>query len=144
MTFQTPSLVDRWGRAVVAGYTNSPDFPVKHPLQTSNSSGLTAFVTKLDPDGDTLRYSTFLGGTGGDFAFGISVDRNGDAYVTGFTRSLDFPLKSPIQKARGGDQAASSRKLIVKETGFSTPPTWAARGMQMRSLLLAMQMATHL
>src|SRR5919109_292998 len=62
------------------------------------------------------RFVTLLSwaGNGGDFAFGISVDRNGDAYVTGFTRSLDFPLKSPIQKARGGDQAAFLTKIDRK------------------------------
>src|SRR3989442_783710 len=50
-----------------------------------------AFVTKLDAAGSALVYSTFLGGSGYDQGYGIAVDAPGNAYVTGFTASTDFP-----------------------------------------------------
>jgi hypothetical protein len=51
-------------------------------------------VTKLSADGTSLSYSTFLGGIGFDFGYGIAVDATGVAYVTGRTSSSDFPTTS--------------------------------------------------
>jgi Tol biopolymer transport system component len=56
----------------------------------------------IDP---VLTYSTYLGGTGGDFGFGIAVDALGSAYVTGQTSSTDFPTGNPLQAYRGGGDA---------------------------------------
>src|ERR1022692_4620299 len=50
-----------------------------------------AFVTKLNPLGSALAYSTYLGGSADDYAYGIAVDTSGNAYTTGFTSSTDFP-----------------------------------------------------
>jgi len=60
------------------------------------------FVSKINADASKLLYSTYLGGSGLDFAYGISVDSLGNAYVTGFTDSDDFPVKNPIQPANAG------------------------------------------
>jgi len=54
-----------------------------------------AFITKLNPEGSGLIYSTYLGGIGTDEAYGITVDSNGSAYVTGTTCSNDFPTTTP-------------------------------------------------
>ena len=75
--------------------------------------GFKAFVTKFYPFGRHLRYSTYLGGSGGDFAFGISVDDTGNTFVTGFTRSTDFPTKHAIQNTLAGSQAAFATKIDV-------------------------------
>jgi hypothetical protein len=90
--------VDSSGFAYVTGYTSSTDFPTTTgALQTklSNTSN-NAFIAKLKQNGTGLVYSTFLGGTGssGDKAHAIAVDTAGDAYITGFTSSNDFPIKS--------------------------------------------------
>jgi hypothetical protein len=63
------------------------------------------FVTKFSPAGTTLVYSTYLGGSGLDEAFGISVDTSGNAYVTGKTASTDFPTVNAFQPAYGGGNA---------------------------------------
>jgi len=83
--------VDAAGSAYVAGYTYSPDFPVTAGAYDTSRYGLDAFVTKFSPDGRTLAYSTFLGGTMRDQAQGIAVDAAGSAYVTGWTESWDDP-----------------------------------------------------
>jgi len=100
--------VDKAGYAYVAGQTYSSDFPVTAgAVQRSNGAKHSlpnAFVTKLDPSGSALVYSTYLGGSGicdtydgtttcvGDGASGIALDSEGDAYITGSTGSFDFPV----------------------------------------------------
>ena len=62
-----------------------------------------AFITKFRPDGSVV-YSTYLGGNGSDVAEGIAVDAAGNAYVTGWTSSLDFPTANPLGVRNGGDE----------------------------------------
>ncbi|MDQ2760613.1 MAG: SBBP repeat-containing protein, partial [Actinomycetota bacterium] len=99
--------VDSAGDAYVTGFTFSLDFPTHDPLQPKNGgagggvNGGTAFVAKLNPAGSALLYSTYLGGRGDDSGQGIAVDTAGDAYVTGFTFSLDFPTHDPLQPKNG-------------------------------------------
>jgi Beta-propeller repeat/Abnormal spindle-like microcephaly-assoc'd, ASPM-SPD-2-Hydin len=95
--------VDSSGNAYVTGVTNSTDFPTMNPLQPAYGGGDTdAFVAQLNATGSALVYSTYLGGSGGDYGFGIAVDSSGNAYVTGETSSTDFPTMSPLQPAYGG------------------------------------------
>jgi hypothetical protein len=90
--------VDSAGVAYLTGTTTSTDFPMRGNSFQSTGAGATqdAFVAKLDPSlygGDSLVYSTFLGGTTGtESANGIAIDKNGLIYVIGTTRSTDFPL----------------------------------------------------
>jgi hypothetical protein len=92
--------VDSSGSAYVTGTTDSADFPTVNPIQ-STCTGCTfygdAFVTKLNAAGSALVYSTYLGGSSYDLAWGIAVDSSGNAYVTGQTYSTDFPTANPIQ-----------------------------------------------
>jgi hypothetical protein len=94
--------VDSSGNAYVTGSASSADFPLAHPLQATLRGETDAFVTKLDPAGASLVYSTFLGGSDGDAASRIALDEFGDAFVTGDTNSLDFPVVHPIQATYGG------------------------------------------
>jgi hypothetical protein len=94
--------VDALGSAYVIGSTGSVDFPITpHSFQPTFRGGslpdnpsveLDAFVVKLNPSGSELVYSTYLGGSGGEFGNGIAVDPWGNAYAVGFTRSTDFPI----------------------------------------------------
>jgi hypothetical protein len=89
--------VDAAGNAYVTGITYSTNFPTTpgafQPECQSCISGFPqAFVTKLNPSGSALVYSTFLNGTdNASYGYGIAVDTSGDAYVTGFTFSSNFP-----------------------------------------------------
>jgi hypothetical protein len=94
--------VDKEGNAYVTGFTSSTNFPTARPLQVSNGGGLDAFVSKLNEDGAALVYSTYLGGSGDDLGNGITVDREGNAYVVGSTSSTNFPTAVPFQGTYGG------------------------------------------
>jgi hypothetical protein len=86
--------VDSEGKAYLTGDTTSTNFPTTPgSLQPVNGGGFPgdAFVTKLSADGSTLTYSTYLGGSDEDVGYGIAVDSAGNAYVTGYAFSVDFP-----------------------------------------------------
>ncbi len=118
--------VDASGSAYVTGNTLSPDFPLVNPLQAEYGG---AFVTKLDPAGKALVYSTYLGHDVNDRGHSIAVDAAGSAYVTGQTAPMltgvalsgrgatpppntpevksqpavpNFPLVNPVQSTYGG------------------------------------------
>ncbi len=62
-----------------------------------------AFVTKLDPTGKTILYSTYVGGSASDQTSGIAIDGQDNVYVTGITQSPDFPVTAgALQPAGGG------------------------------------------
>ncbi len=92
---------DAAGAAYVTGYTFSPDFPTLNPYQTDQGDR-DAFVTKLSAAGNSLIYSTYLGGGVNDYAYDIAIDAAGAAYVTGRTYSTDFPTLNPYQTDQGG------------------------------------------
>jgi len=114
--------VDGVGNAYVAGVTCSIDFPVVRGFRTQYGDGVpsgfhsgnaleTGFFAKVSPDGSSLLYSTYLGGsvsTSGypyvdDIAFGVAVDGAGNAYVTGQTDSADFPTTpNALQRSHPG------------------------------------------
>lgn len=78
--------------ATVAGGTNSQDFPTTPgAFDTERDGGGDAFLARLDADGSSLVFSTFLGGSGGEGAYGLALDGAGFHYVSGHTSSSDFP-----------------------------------------------------
>ena len=90
------------GNAYVTGSTDSANFPTTAGAFTSGGNG-DAFVTKLNPAGAGLDFSTYLGGTGSDEGLAIAVDASGNAYVTGDTDSSNFPTTGGVfQTAFGG------------------------------------------
>lgn len=94
--------VDSSGSAYVAGTTYCTDFPTSATaFQGSNhagpSSSPNAFLTKFNPGGSTLAYSTYLGGSRGDQVYGVAINSSGNAYATGYTADTDFPTANPIQ-----------------------------------------------
>src|SRR5262249_39046954 len=109
--------VDAFGSAYVTGFTDSPDFPTTPgAFDRTLDGGEDAFVTKLDPSGSTLVYSTFLGGTRIDSASDIAVDATGSVYVTGATSSTDFPTSGGAFRTNGGAYDAFVTKLNPEGT----------------------------
>lgn len=95
--------VDSSGKAYVTGFTQSNAFPTTAGVLQATLDGTEdAFVAKLSGDGAALMYSTYLGGSGIDGGYGIAVDKNGDAYVTGFTVSVDFPTTANTLETYNG------------------------------------------
>jgi hypothetical protein len=85
--------VDRFGYTYVVGLTESSDFPTTEDAFDRTLDGFRdAFVTRLDPAGGELVYSSLLGGSESDGAWAIALDREGFAYVAGGTGSRDFPI----------------------------------------------------
>ena len=84
--------LDSAGNAYVSGGTGSFDFPTTPGAFDTLADGSEAFVTKLNPAGSALVYSTLLGGTASDGASAVTVDGAGNAWVTGGTSSADFPV----------------------------------------------------
>jgi len=105
--------VDSAGNAYVTGQTASINFPTAGPVQPGlGGVGLDdVFVTKLNPGGSALVYSTYLGGSGEDLGFGIAVDLAGNAYVTGQTASTNFPTMNPLQPTLSGSSDGFVTKL---------------------------------
>ena len=88
------TAVDGSGNVYVTGFTQSPDFPTtvgafKRTGAAQNS--VEAFVTKMNPTGTSLVYSTFIGGSDFDWGRRIAIDASGNAYIAGQTKSADFP-----------------------------------------------------
>jgi hypothetical protein len=84
--------VDTAGNAYLTGFTYSGNFPITTgALRASFVGESKAFVLKLNPSGNALVYSTFLGGSGDDYGTGIAVDPAGEAHIAGYTDSVDFP-----------------------------------------------------
>jgi photosystem II stability/assembly factor-like uncharacterized protein len=117
--------VDAEGNAYITGMTTSLDFPTVNPFQPNLKIGVSvgvpsdAFVTKLNPSGTALVYSTYLGGGSVDAANGIAVDAAGNAYVTGFSASNDFPTTpGAFQTKASANGDAFIAKLNAKGDGL--------------------------
>ena len=111
--------LDSSGAVYLTGNTRSANFPTASPLQPAyGGSSSDAFLAELAPGGDALRYSSFLGGTGGENGYGIVVDGARRAYVAGGTSSPDFPTAVPHQAAKS---AGSDAFLAVFDMAAPTP-----------------------
>src|SRR5712692_2932561 len=110
--------VDPGGNVYVAGGTTSADFPIVNAIQPVLNGFGDAFVTKINPAGSALLYSTYLGGSNGEGARGIASDSAGNAYVTGITESPDFPTLNAIQPAYAGNRDLFVTSINAAGTAF--------------------------
>jgi hypothetical protein len=115
--------VDSAGAAYVTGGSGSADFPTTPgAFDTSlNGPDHDVFVSKLDPAGSGLAYSTFLGGSGADSGFDIALDPAGAAYLTGTTDSTDFTTTPGAfdTSYNGGSSDGFATKLNAAGSGLA-------------------------
>jgi Beta-propeller repeat len=123
--------VDGSGNAYVAGQTSSANFPTQNPLQATNlaapNGGNNGFITKFNPAGSALVYSTYLGGSNTDEIDAIAIDSVGNVYVSGATDSSDFPSVNPLPQSDGGSfgvafisEINAAGSALVFSTHFGT------------------------
>lgn len=117
--------VDGASNAYVAGFTQSSDFPVLQPFQSTGFGSGDAFVTALTAGGNALIYSSRMGGSfGAEHAHGIALDSGGNAYLTGQTNSTNFPTANPLQATLGtGGTDAFVVKVAAPAPTVLGPPT---------------------
>lgn len=110
--------VNSAGNAFVSGFTEAPDFPTTAGAFQSGLRGTNdVFVTELSPAGAHLVYSTLLGGSSTELAQGLALDSAGNAYITGSTRSTDFPTTAAaISRTLNGLSDAFITKLNATGT----------------------------
>jgi hypothetical protein len=94
--------VDKSENIYISGNTSSPDFPTKNAFDNTMAEEDT-YITKINPSGNSLNYSTFLGGSNTEKGWGLTIDEEGCAYICGRTNSNDFPVENPIQKMKNID-----------------------------------------
>ncbi len=114
--------VDPSQNVLVVGYTTSSDFPLVNPTRT-NPAFTDGFVSKLNPNGTALIYSTFFGGNGTDTPRGVVIDSAGAAWITGSTTSGDFPLVNAAQSISG-----NSFLMKIGQSGSPLFSTYLGRG----------------
>ena len=105
--------VDSTGSAYVTGFTSSANFPTMNALQPALAGGQDIFVTKLSPDGASLVFSTYLGGTGLDTIAAIALDASNNVVLAGTTKSTDFPVVNALEPTLTGT-AGNSDAFVAK------------------------------
>jgi hypothetical protein len=94
--------IDANDRIAITGTTYSTDFPLTNPHQSTHSSDLDAFVAVIESDGQSVVYSTFLGGAGVDHGRGVDFDSEGNLYVTGQIGSDGLGTENAFQNDFAG------------------------------------------
>ena len=94
--------IDTSGNAYVTGLTDSSDFPTVNAYDSTYNGLDDIFVFKLNPDGNALLYSTFVGGIANDAGNDIVLDSDGNIYVVGITHSSDFPILNAFDDTYNG------------------------------------------
>jgi hypothetical protein len=111
--------VDGSGNVYVTGTTPSTDFPTTGGFDTTLGGNDDAFVTKVNANGQSLAWSSYLGGSGNDYGNGIAVDGSGNVYVTGYTSSTDFPTTGGFATTLGGPWDAFVTKVNANGQGLA-------------------------
>ncbi len=103
--------IDSYGAAYITGHTSSDDFPTQNSFQDTINGYYDAFITKLDSSGNSLIYSTYLGGNLGSKGTDIAVDDSREVFVTGVTNSTNFPTLNAYQETLHGTSDAFVTKF---------------------------------
>lgn len=111
-------VADEAGNVTVTGRTRATNFPVTpgayDTTYNGGESNGDAFITRLNPSGSELLYSTFLGGSVDDFGLVINLDGAGNAYVAGHTTSLDFPVTADAFDTTYNDSGSQGDAFVAR------------------------------
>ena len=110
--------VDAAGNAYVTGVTASLAFPTAVPFQPALAGNEDSFVAKLAPDGGSLLYATYYGGSSREVSLGIAIDAGGSAHVVGSTASADLPIANAAQPLPAGFPDAWIAKFTPDGSGL--------------------------
>jgi hypothetical protein len=110
---------DALGNAYVAGLTRSTNFPAVSAAQSIAGGAQDGFVAKLNANGSTLVYSTYVGGAQDDYVRGVAVDAAGSAHLVGTTFSGNFPVATPLQATLNGSSDAFVSKLTASGSALA-------------------------
>ena len=126
--------LDGSNNAYVAGATTSTDFPTQGAYQgakagpaESDYEAVDAFVTKLNPSGSAIVYSTYLGGARNDEVQGVAVDSNGSAYLGGETYSDDFPVTAGAFQTAPGKAGGYKDAFVAKLNASGNALSYSTR-----------------
>ena len=111
--------IDQSGNVYITGRTNSSDFPLTNPIQTTRAA-FDIFVTEINAAGSARLFSTFIGGSGSESGRSIAVDRLGNIHIAGEGTSTDFPVKNALQGTSGGGSAPQDALVLLLG---DTPPS---------------------
>lgn len=111
--------VDPYGSVTIGGVTHSTDFPMKNPYDSTLNTIPDAFVLHLSPNGDSIRFSTYLGGSGADYGFRVELDWAGRVVLAGITNSPDLDTSNALQGSLGGSNDIFLSVLDPQESGAS-------------------------
>ena len=124
-----PIAVDKSGNAYVEGFTTSDNFPVtSNAFQKTNKGNFNITVTKLNPTGSALLYSTYLGGSTDSISEGLAIDSTGNAYVAGYTSDTNFPVTTGAFQTTNKADTNTAISSTANQNGFITKinPTGSA------------------
>jgi uncharacterized protein (TIGR03437 family) len=133
----TSVAVDAAGNIYVGGMTSSFNFPVTEgAFQTTYGGGGgnaceaagDAFVTKLNPTGSALIYSTYVGGRLDEFGSALTIDAAGDAYITGYTLSNNFPVTPGAFQTTYHGSGGQRSKPVCNGVTQAVPQPWFVTG----------------
>ncbi len=113
-------VVDTSGHVWMTGVTTSLVFPLVHPLQGSLQGFSDVFIAEVAPDGSSMLFSTYLGGTGADSGGGIALGADGAVIMSGTTSSTNFPVAGALfPNFGGGSSDAFIAKLSLQNVAFA-------------------------
>ena len=115
--------IDGDGNIIFSGITRSADIPINDSRPSSHIGSTDRVIVKFTPDGGTLLWTTYIGGTGNDEGDGLAISDDGDIYICGETASSDFPVTSgAVQQSNKGSKDVYVARLngTTGELVFST------------------------
>ncbi|MHA1907828.1 MAG: SBBP repeat-containing protein, partial [Candidatus Thorarchaeota archaeon] len=120
--------LDTSGNVYVAGFTTSADFPTVNAYNDTKGAQSDGFLTKYDPTGQTMLYSTFLGGVSLDVIRDLAIDSDGYCYLTGQTGSSNFPTANAMNSTYNGGLDIFITKMKPGEPGLNYSTFYGGTG----------------